>query len=100
MSAVSSIGADGTEDNLIAIKDIPSERIDFTGWEQVQQVALRPEDPVDPLLDDMEFVKADDNELLMLTKYHEETVIGLKEKLQLRGLKTSGRKAELIGRLI
>lgn len=95
-----SVRPDGSEDNVIAIKDIPSERIDFTGWEEAEEIALKPEDPVDSLFDDIELIAADDNSLLVLTKYHEETVVKLKEKLRLLGLKMSGNKAELIGRLV
>lgn len=91
---------DRSEDNIIAIKDIPSERIDFTGWEEAEEIALKPKNPVDSLFNDIELIAANNNSLLVLTKYHEETVVKLKEKLRLLGLKISGNKAELIRRLV
>ncbi|KAM5380051.1 hypothetical protein ACJZ2D_003698 [Fusarium nematophilum] len=94
-----SVRPDGAEDNLIRIKDISPDQIDFTGWEEAEEITVKAEDPVDTLLDDIEFIGADDEELMMMTRYHEELVVHLKEKLRARGLKVSGKKAELVRRL-
>ncbi|KAM6514064.1 hypothetical protein FALCPG4_015236 [Fusarium falciforme] len=94
-----SISPDGTEDWLIRIKDIPSDQIDFTGWEEAEEVIVKAEDSVDPLCDDEEFLVADDDELLLRTRYHEEVVKQLQERLRKRGLRVSGKKADLIQRL-
>ncbi|EEU38504.1 uncharacterized protein NECHADRAFT_88606 [Fusarium vanettenii 77-13-4] len=94
-----SIRPDGAEDWLIRIKDIPSDQIDFTGWEEAEEVIVKDEDPVDPLCDDEEFLVADDDELLLHTQYHEEVIKQLQERLRKRGLRVSGKKADLIQRL-
>ncbi|EEU38462.1 uncharacterized protein NECHADRAFT_88644 [Fusarium vanettenii 77-13-4] len=94
-----SVRPDGTEDWLIRIKDILSDQIDFTGWEEAEEVIVKDEDPVGPLCDDEEFLAADDDELLLRTRYHEEVIKQLQERLRKRGLKVSGKKADLIQRL-
>ncbi|OIW26844.1 hypothetical protein CONLIGDRAFT_646981 [Coniochaeta ligniaria NRRL 30616] len=35
-----SVAADGSEDHLIKIKDIPTDKIDLTGWEQAEDVTI------------------------------------------------------------
>ena len=72
-----SIRPDGTEDHLIRIKDIPIDKIDFMGWELAEEIILKAEDLVDALFNDQEFLEADDNELLLIIRYHEERVKAL-----------------------
>ncbi|KAJ3454585.1 hypothetical protein MRS44_013185 [Fusarium solani] len=88
------IRSDGTEDWLIRIKDIPSDQIDFTGWEEAEEIIVNDEDPVDNLYDDEELLAADDDELLLRTRYHEEAVKKLQERLKKKGtqsLRKEGR---------
>ncbi|KAM5344618.1 hypothetical protein ACJ41O_013153 [Fusarium nematophilum] len=44
-----SIHPDGSEDSLIRIKDMPSEKIDFTGWEHAEEITVKEEDEVERL---------------------------------------------------
>lgn len=72
-----SIRPDRTEDNLIRIKGIPIDKIDFIGWELAEEIILKAEYPVDALFDNQEFLEANDNELLLIISYHEERVKAL-----------------------
>jgi transcriptional/translational regulatory protein YebC/TACO1 len=94
-----SILPDGSEDSFIKIKGIKDDEINFTGWETAEEIVIEDDAPVDSLCDDEELIEADDDDLLLLTRYHEEVVKKLQARLRKRGLKTSGRKAELIHRL-
>ncbi|KAH7261547.1 hypothetical protein BKA59DRAFT_518505 [Fusarium tricinctum] len=80
-----SISPDGLQDYLISIKGIRNEEIDFTDDAEV-----------DRLCDEEQLIDADDNELLLITLYHEMTCVQLRARLQKRGLSTRGNKAELI----
>jgi hypothetical protein len=94
-----SVRPDGSEDCFISIKDISADQIDFTGWENAEEVVVKDEDPVDPFFDDQELISADDSELMIITRYHEQVMARLREILKERGLKVSGKKADLIQRL-
>ncbi|KAL6411770.1 hypothetical protein AUP68_04144 [Ilyonectria robusta] len=91
-----SVRPDGLEDCFINIKDIPSEQINFTGWEEAEEIIVKLEDEVDELLDEEEMISMDDNDLLTMTRYHERRVKDLQGQLKERGLKVSGKKAELV----
>jgi transcriptional/translational regulatory protein YebC/TACO1 len=94
-----SILPDGSEDTFIKIKGNKDDEINFTGWEITEGIVIEDDAPVDSLCDDEELIEADDDELLLLTRYHEEAVKKLQARLRKKGLKISGRKAELIQRL-
>ncbi|TVY73657.1 hypothetical protein Focb16_v004401 [Fusarium oxysporum f. sp. cubense] len=94
-----SILPDGSEDSFIKIKGTKDEEIDFTGWEKIEEIKVEDDQPVDFLCDDEQLIEADDDELLLLTRYHEEVMTKVRDRLRGRGLKTSGKKAELIQRL-
>lgn len=94
-----SMRSDGLEDCFINIKDIPLEAIDFTGWEEAEDFSIDLEEEVDLFLDDKEIISMDDNDLLMITRYHKQYVKDLQQQLKSRGLKTSEKKAELVRRL-
>lgn len=94
-----SIQPDGLKDTFIRIKDIPAEEIDFTGQEVAEEIIVRLEDKIDPFLNDKELIAIDDDNLLTITRYHQQHVKDLQIKLKTRGLKVSGKKAELVRRL-
>ncbi|KAI8395679.1 hypothetical protein FOFC_06717 [Fusarium oxysporum] len=86
-------------DHLISIKGIRNEEIDFTGWEEAIQIDPEDDAEVDRLCDEEQLIDADDDELSLITSYHEMTCVQLRARLQKRGLSTRGNKAELIQRL-
>lgn len=66
---------DGSEDDLICIKDILGDLIDFTDWEIAEEIIVRLEDLVDEFFNEDEYIIADDDELLLMIRYHEELVV-------------------------
>ncbi|KFA80892.1 hypothetical protein S40288_10165 [Stachybotrys chartarum IBT 40288] len=93
-----SITPDGLEDFKIRIKDIPSDQIDFSGWENAEEVIIREEELVPASQDQDEIIVAgddDDTELqLCLLKVKE-----LQHLLSTAGLPRSGNKKTLLERL-
>jgi hypothetical protein len=94
-----SIDPYGSQDSFIAIKGVKDEEINFTGWEEAVEINIKDEEEVDPLCDEEQFIDADDDEISLISSYHEMTCVKLKARLQKRGLSTRGNKAELIQRL-
>jgi hypothetical protein len=99
------IRPDGSQDDHIKLKDIPASEIDFTGWETAYEAYIKQEpfSEIDPAFDDMdEFTTISDDFGLpqfASTRYKSETVETLKSMLEQRGLKKTGKKADLIHRL-
>ena len=69
-----SIRPDGIEDSFIRIKDIPSDQIDFTRWEEAEEPDPEIDDLVDSLCDEEELISMDDSELMLMTRYHKERI--------------------------
>jgi hypothetical protein len=94
-----SIRPDGTEDSQIKIKDIASSAIDFSGWRDLPDGFIKPEEyeEIPEAVDEMEeFVTEIDAFPL---SYNTLKVEELKTMCKERGLPASGKKADLISRL-
>jgi len=84
------VAVDGSENNLISIKDIKKEEIDFTGWESQEQV-IKEETFVDADLLDL----TEDLNQLLENKVKTYTNQQLKDELRRRGQRLSGNKVVL-----
>ena len=99
------IRPDGSQDDRIKLKDIKPTEIDFTGWETAYETFVKQEpfSEIDPALDEMEefttVAESLDLPRFASTRYKRETIQTLKKMLERRGLKKSGKKADLILRL-
>lgn len=92
-----SISPNGSEDNLVKIKDIKPEDIDFSGWENAADPVVKFEHIVDQFRDEEEYGLADDSSYLALLSLRKADLI---ELCRLRGLPVSGNKGDLAQHII
>jgi len=99
------IRPDGTQDDRVKLKDIPTTEIDFSGWETAYEsyIQQEPHCEIDPAFDDMEEFTTSAEGLglphFASSRYKRETVATLKMLCEERSLKKTGKKADLIYRL-
>ena len=98
-----SIAADGSQDDLIKIKDIPSSEIDFSGWETQEDSTINQREEAYMELstegDLLQEFHLPGEDYMPRNNYRGLFHKELKELCRQRGLKVSGAKRELIGRL-